>query len=72
MRNNQRRLQKKISHEPLSLLAFVGVGIAAIVLWEGVVYYYDAIAKHKDLDDTLALLGLSGSGILLTFFSVSG
>jgi len=60
--------KRKFRVEPLSLPAFIGVGIAAIALWEGVLYYYDAIAKHKDLDDALALLGLGGSGILLTFF----
>ena len=61
--------KKKFGVEPLSLLAFAGVGIAAIVFWQGVIYYRDAVANHKDLSDPLALLGLGASGILATLFA---
>ena len=48
----------------LTLPAFAGVGIAALMFWEGVLYYIDALAKHTDLADGLALMGLGGAGLL--------
>ncbi|MFT4080294.1 hypothetical protein [Rhodomicrobium sp.] len=55
---------KRFGVELLTLPAFAGVGIAAIIFWEGVLYYSDAIAKHADLSDGLALMGLGGVGLL--------
>ena len=35
-----------------------------ILFWEGVLYYSDAVAKHTDLSDGLALMGLGTAGLL--------
>jgi|GEM_PF-3949552 len=55
---------KRFGVELLTLPAFAGVGIAAIIFWEGVLYYSDALAKHADLSHGLALMGLGGAGLL--------
>jgi hypothetical protein len=60
--------RKEFGMELLSLPAFVGAGIAAIVLGIGVIYYYESIAKHKELSDPLALLGLGAGGLILTLY----
>ncbi|MBT3072028.1 hypothetical protein KKP04_14290 [Rhodomicrobium sp. Az07] len=58
---------KRFGVELLTLPAFAGVGIAAIIFWEGVLYYSDALAKHENLSNGLALLGLGGVGLLFAF-----
>jgi hypothetical protein len=47
--------------------AFLAVGLAGFTFWEGVLYYLDAVLKHKDMSDAFALLGLGGAGIALVW-----
>jgi hypothetical protein len=59
--------KRRFGGSPFYPAAFLGVGLAGFTFWEGVLYYLDAVLKHKDMSDAFALLGLGGAGIALAW-----
>ena len=58
--------KRKFGRSPLHLGSYLGAGVAGFVFLIGLFYYQDAVTKHKDVPDAIALTGLGGMGILIT------
>ncbi len=58
--------KRKFGRSPLHLGSYLGAGVAGFVFLIGFFYYHDAVTKHKDVSDAIALIGLGGLGILIT------
>lgn len=59
--------KRKFGGSPFHPAVFLALGLAGFTFWEGVLYYLDAVLKHKDMSDAFALLGLGGAGIALAW-----
>jgi hypothetical protein len=59
--------KQKFGSSMLGIVSFFGAGLFDFSFYEGILYYRDAVAKHQDLFDGLALLGFGSLGIIATF-----